>query len=121
MKNDLTKWGIFLLFLSLFSVGCSSIRARTATFNDEWTVYPGVQQDVKEIGEIFGGERPDPTWINGLVTSILIVDLPFSAIFDTLVAPYDVYRIYTPKGSGETLESSTAPSEQQARETEYEQ
>ena len=104
MKADFGKWGIIVL-LSVLGSGCSSIRARTETLDKEWTVYPGVQQDAKEVGEIFSGERPKPGWINGLVASILIVDLPFSVVFDTIAAPYDLYRIYTPKVSGEARES----------------
>lgn len=114
MKANLGKWGIIVL-LCILGAGCSSIRARTAAPENEWTVFPGVQQDVKELDEIFSGARPDPAWINGMVTSMLIIDLPFSTIFDTLVAPYDLYRIYTPHGSAE--ESSTLPSGSNARET----
>jgi len=32
---------------------------------------------------------------------MLIVDLPFSAVFDTVVMPYDLYRIYSPNYSEE--------------------
>jgi uncharacterized protein YceK len=116
MKANVGKWGIIVL-LSVLSSGCSSIRARTETLDKEWTVYPGVQQDVKEMGEIFSGQRPEPGWINGMVASILIFDLPFSAVFDTIVAPYDLYRIYTPKASGETREWSKGPSNQRAHGT----
>ena len=115
MKTDVGKWGIIIL-LSVLSSSCSSIRARTEILDKEWTVYPGVQQDVKEVGEIFGGERPKPEWINGMVASILILDLPFSAVFDTLATPYDLYRIYTPKASAEATESWRGPSNQKAHE-----
>jgi len=116
MKNDFGKWGIVVLLGILIS-GCSSIRARTETADNRWTVYPGVQQDVKEMGEIFSGERQESAWINGLVTSMLVIDLPFSAVFDTVVAPYDLYRIYTPKNSGENRISSTVPSDQKVQGT----
>ncbi len=90
-----------MVLLSIFILGCSSIRARTAMPAADWTVYPGVQQDVREISEILGSRREEPVWIKGLVTAILIVDLPFSAVFDTFAAPYDLYRISTPQAQPE--------------------
>jgi uncharacterized protein YceK len=116
MKADVGKWTVIVL-LSALAAGCSSIRARTEVLDNEWTVYPGVRQDVKEMGEIFGGERPASGWLNGLVTSILIFDLPFSAIFDTFVLPYDVYRVRTPSASeaatGDASTESPAPASQE--------
>lgn len=104
MKSDIGRQAV-VVFLSIFMSGCSSIRARNEIPDQEWTVYPGVQQDVKEMGQLFSsGERPEPTWVKGLITSILIVDLPFSTVFDTVVAPYDLYLIYNPKA--EASESS---------------
>ena len=78
-------------------IGCSSIRARTETPDKEWTVYPGIQLDVNETGELFSGKRSEPDWVKGLIAVILIADLPFSTVFDTVAVPYDLYRIYTPK------------------------
>ncbi len=114
MKNNIGKWGIIVL-ASALSAGCSSIRARTDVLDHkEWTVYPGVQQDVKELGEIFRGERQKPGWVNGEVATILILDLPFSAVFDTAATPYDLYRIYDPKDSGKARESSRGPAKRNA-------
>ncbi|MFZ2171356.1 MAG: YceK/YidQ family lipoprotein [Methylococcaceae bacterium] len=96
MKSDIKIWAVVVL-TSFLIIGCSSIRARTETPDKEWTVYPGIQQDVKETGELFGGERSEPDWIKGVIAAILIADLPFSAVFDTFAAPYDLYKIYTPK------------------------
>ena len=109
MKYNIGRWSV-VVFTSFLMIGCSSIRARTETPDKEWTVYPGIQQDVKETSELFGGERSEPDWVKGLIAAILIADLPFSAVFDTFVAPYDLYRIYTPKHSGEASESSRPPS-----------
>jgi uncharacterized protein YceK len=120
MKADVVKWVVIVL-LSVLASGCSSIRARTGTLdNKEWTVYPGIRQDMKEMGDVFSGERPGRGWLNGLVASILVLDLPFSAVFDTMAVPYDLYRIYTPKASGEARESSRRPSDQQAKDQEPE-
>ncbi|MDD5319608.1 MAG: YceK/YidQ family lipoprotein [Methylococcales bacterium] len=104
MKSDIGIWAVVVL-MSFLMFGCSSIRARTETPDKKWTVYPGIQLDVKETGKLFSGKSPDPGWIDGVVAAILIADLPFSAVFDTVVAPYDLYRIYTPKNSGEDSES----------------
>ena len=109
MKSDIGIWVVVVLMSFLMS-GCSSIRARTETPDKDWTVYPGIQQDVKETSELFSGERSEPDWVKGLITAILIADLPFSAVFDTVVAPYDLYRIYIPKYFGEANESSKQPS-----------
>jgi uncharacterized protein YceK len=98
MKSYVGRWAVVVL-MSFLLFGCSSIRARTETPSQEWTVYPGIQQDVKETDELFSGKRSEPDWIKGVIASILIVDLPFSAVFDTLVMPYDLYRIYTPNKS----------------------
>lgn len=95
---------IVIVLSSLFLLGCSSIRARDATPASEWTVYPGVQQDIKEMGEIVTGQREEPLWIQALVTTILIADLPVSTVFDTLVVPYDLYRIFTPEAPLDPVE-----------------
>ncbi|GAB6067336.1 hypothetical protein JCM13664_06540 [Methylothermus subterraneus] len=99
MKTTLGECAVVLLSILLF--GCSSIRARTDTSLTDWTVYPGVRQDVKDMAQILGGRRPEPFWVKGLATGILIVDLPASAVFDTLAMPYDLYQIYLPKAQAD--------------------
>lgn len=96
MKSDIGRWAVVILMSFLIS-GCSSIRARTETPAKEWTVYPGVQLDVKDTGKLFSSKNQDPDWIKGIMAAIFSIDLPFSALFDTVVAPYDLYRVYTPK------------------------
>ncbi|MCX8049167.1 MAG: YceK/YidQ family lipoprotein [Methylohalobius sp.] len=95
MKNNEKHLAVVLL--SLFILGCSSIRARTDTPPTDWTVYPGVRKDLKEMGEMISGQREEPIWVKSLVTAILIVDLPASAVLDTLATPYDLYRLYAPE------------------------
>jgi uncharacterized protein YceK len=92
MKYDIVRWAV-VIFMSLLMFGCSSIRARTETPDKEWTVYPGIQLDVKDTGELFSGKSSEPYWIKGVMTTIYIVDLPFSTVFDTVVMPYDLYRM----------------------------
>ena len=105
MKLVIGKWAVVVL-MSFLMLGCSSIRARTETSNKQWTVYPGIRQDVKDIGGLFSGKSSDPDWIKGVMATIYTVDLPFSAVFDTVVVPYDLYRMHTPKYSGQARESS---------------
>lgn len=92
MKADIGKWTIIVLS-SMLATGCSSIRARTETAASAWKIYPGVRQDVKEIAGIVRGESPQSAWLDVLVASILIVDLPFSTLFDTVALPYDLTRM----------------------------
>lgn len=96
MKADCGKWAIIVL-LSVLGSACTSIRARTDVLDKTWTVYPGVQQDAKELDDIYNGKLQKPKWINRMVASILVLDLPFSGVFDTLATPYDLYRIYNPQ------------------------
>jgi uncharacterized protein YceK len=107
MKSSIEIWAVIVLMSFLMS-GCSSIRARTVTPDKEWAVYPGIRLDAKETGEIFSGKRSEPNWVKGLIAAILIADLPFSTVFDTVAAPYDLYRIYTPKNA-DASESSRQP------------
>ena len=109
MKSGIGIWALIVLISFLMS-GCSSIRARTGTPDKEWTVYPGIQQDLKESDELFSGKRPEPDWVKGVIAAILIADLPFSAVFDTVAAPYDLYRVYTSKRLAEHSKSSDKPS-----------
>jgi uncharacterized protein YceK len=113
LKENVMKSGIgilaLLVLISFLMVGCSSIRARTGSSDKEWTVYPGIHRDVNETGELFSGKRPEPDWVKGVTAAILIADLPFSTVFDTVLAPYDLYRIYTRKSFGEASESSKQP------------
>lgn len=100
MKSDFGGW-IAVALMSILVSGCSSIRARTQTPGKEWTVYPGIQRDIKDTGELFCSKSQDPAWAKGMVATMLIVDLPISAVFDTVVVPYDLYRVHALKCSGE--------------------
>jgi len=109
MKLVIGKWAVAVL-MGFLMLGCSSIRARTETSDKEWTVYPGIRQDVKDMGGLFSGKSSDPVWLKGVMATIYTVDLPFSAVFDTVVVPYDLYRMHSPKYSGQPRESSRQPS-----------
>jgi hypothetical protein len=55
-----------------------------------------------------------------LITAILVVDLPITTVFDTVVAPYDVYRIYNPEDFEKTRKTSEDPAERKAEGKEAE-
>lgn len=124
MKFNMQTWAVVVVLLSILTAGCSSIRARTEERGtSEWTVYPGVQLDVTEMGKLAGGEplpssgagRSGPGWVKGMIATILAFDLPFSGLFDTLVIPYDLYRIYHLEDFGDSnngsSDSSSNPAE----------
>jgi len=96
MKLDTGRWTL-IFFLSFLMLGCSSIRARTEPSYSKMTVYPGVRLDIKETEKLFSSESSDPDWLKGIATVIYGVDLPFSSVFDTLIAPYDLYQIKASK------------------------
>ena len=108
MKLVIGKW-VMIFLMSFLMLSCSSIRARTETSDNKWKVYPGVRQDVKDFGGLFSDKSSDPDWIKGVMATIYTVDLPFSAVFDTVVVPYDLYRIHTQKNSREAGELSKQP------------
>ena len=117
MKADVGKWAV-VVFVMALATGCTSIRARTEVLENEWTVYPGVRQDVKAMSDIFGGERAAPAWLNGLVTTVLVFDLPFSALFDTFVLPYDLHRSGSASASEMPDDSSPRSPPPESPETE---
>ncbi len=88
------KKPLFVLLLGIMLGGCSSIRARDTIPAAQWKIYPGVRQDLEELREIITGQRKDPLWVETLVATMLLADLPVSTVFDTLVTPYDLYRIH---------------------------
>lgn len=83
-----------VLSLSLLS-GCSSVRSRVDTPESRWTVYPGVQRDGVDLVTTVEGKL-NPAWTGVLVAPILVLDLPFSLVLDTLALPYDLYVISEP-------------------------
>ena len=84
---------ITLALFTLAGAGCTSIRARTELPPTDWTLYPGIQRDMADLGDAFDGKLKGPVWIPVVVAPMLIADLPFSAVLDTLALPFDLYRI----------------------------
>jgi len=60
--------------------GCSSVMSHTG--GDEG-YYPGTRSDVNMI------KSDETSWA---MTPLIALDLPFSAVLDTLLLPYDYYR-----------------------------
>lgn len=78
MKSALLPLVTGCAFLSVS--GCSSVMSHTGGHQG---YYPGTRADVSMI------KSEDTSWA---MTPLLIVDLPFSALLDTLLLPYDYYR-----------------------------
>ena len=96
-----------VLSLSLLS-GCSSVRSRIDTPESHWTVYPGIQRDGSDLVTTVEGKL-NPAWTGILVGPVLVLDLPFSLVLDTLALPYDLHVISEP---AEDLSSN--PNKQEA-------
>lgn len=89
------------LLLFIFASGCSTC----LTINDG-TTYAGVKADVagiKKISDTTSAWEVMPHWAEGL---LCVVDLPLSAVADTVVFPYTFCRRSRnmPDGRGENLE-----------------
>ena len=82
-----------LALLILAGSGCTSIRARTELPPADWTLYPGIRRDMADLGDAFEGKLKGPVWIPVVVAPMLITDLPFSAVLDTVALPFDLYRM----------------------------
>lgn len=100
-RISLLLWIIVAVALS----GCSSIRSRYDTSPEDWTVFPGIQRDGSDmIGTLSGEVRP--LWTTALVGPVLLADVPFSLVTDTVALPYDLYEM----GNKNKPQEATAPS-----------
>ncbi|TPG55605.1 YceK/YidQ family lipoprotein [Ewingella americana] len=78
MKTVLLPLVTGCVFLS--ASGCSSVMTHTGGHQG---YYPGARADVDMMAS------DDTSWA---MTPLLIIDLPFSALLDTLLLPYDYFR-----------------------------
>ena len=91
MYTQKTAVPLFIV-LAIALSGCSSIRSRSDMPPEKWTVFPGVQQDGSDmIGTLSG--QVQPLWTSALVGPVLLADVPFSLVTDTLALPYDLYTM----------------------------
>jgi uncharacterized protein YceK len=87
-KRYITVIVILILFFCL--TGCASIDYRTSYYGITPGIYPGVRNDIRNLFGYSGGIIPlGPEWVDDVFT---ILDIPFSFAFDTLCAPYDVFK-----------------------------
>ncbi|WP_347253826.1 YceK/YidQ family lipoprotein [Leminorella grimontii] len=79
-----------ILLTTLFLTGCGSIITRS-THYDNYYVYPGVRESVKELNYQCGagGVAAMGCIGNGLVKPFIIIDLPFTFVVDTVLLPVD--------------------------------
>lgn len=107
--NKLNTSKIILILLALSTSvisGCSSIRSRYDAPESHWSVYPGVQRDGSDLIDTFEG-KTKPEWTSVVVVPVLLLDVPFSLILDTILFPYDAYIMAQP-----APKASTGPSDQ---------
>ena len=92
--HNLITTRTLIVVLAVTMAGCSSIRSRYDTAEQDWTVYPGIQRDGADmVGTLTGEVRP--LWTSALVGPVLLADVPFSLVTDTFALPYDLYAIGT--------------------------
>ncbi|WP_111738724.1 YceK/YidQ family lipoprotein [Leminorella richardii] len=85
MKHTLLS--IFASATMFSQSGCSSIMGHVAPYEG---YYPGVEHNVDMLQDDKNG------WV---MRSLLAVDLPFTAVLDTALLPYDYYRSSSGKES----------------------
>ncbi|MBU1864701.1 MAG: YceK/YidQ family lipoprotein [Candidatus Omnitrophica bacterium] len=88
MKNNLAL--IIFLLLTHLLTGCSSIHAHRTDVTPR--VYPGVKEDMRAMK----GYSCDADEWGGLGRSLAIwgtCDILFSFVLDTLLLPYDIYKV----------------------------
>lgn len=81
MKNDLLKLTVFSSMVMLG--GCSSVMSHTG---GKEGAYPGTRASATMIGD------DDTNWGT---KSLVALDMPFTAVLDTLLLPWDMFRTDT--------------------------
>ncbi|AMO46439.1 YceK/YidQ family lipoprotein [Kosakonia oryzendophytica] len=77
MKNILV---VFVLFCGMVLSGCSSVMSHTG---GKEGVYPGTRASSAMMAD-------DDTGIG--MKSLVVLDMPFTAVMDTLLLPWDLFR-----------------------------
>ena len=88
---------VFMLASSQLT-GCSSIMSHLD--NSQQRYYPGSASVISRFHE------PQTSWA---MWPLMIVDLPTSALLDTLLLPYDYYRLHQDKVTAMPSNSSIVP------------
>jgi uncharacterized protein YceK len=71
-----------LLLLPCFALGCASIGARQR--DGAGRPFAGVRDDAHYLAHPSDADKPSLQFLN-------ILDMPFSAVLDTLLLPHDLY------------------------------
>lgn len=86
---------VALALIICFSSGCGTFASSCG--KDGLDVYSGVGGDVKAILSVpeetrkrLAGEKVDDLGLDILLTLLCVVDIPFSAVVDTLLLPYTI-------------------------------
>ncbi|GEM_PF-1613524 len=82
MKTKIRSHG---LVLALLISGCATM-SRTTLREDKYPYYPATRENINMFKTF-----SDAGFLEGLVTApFVLVDLPFSIVFDTLFLPFDL-------------------------------
>lgn len=94
---------LIALLLIACNIGCASVGVRTGAYSERAAIYPATAIDAGIVSYVV--IRPfipyvDPTFSpdaqEGLVylfAPVSIIDLPLAVALDTLLLPYDIYRL----------------------------
>lgn len=92
MKLKITKNCTLMMLAIISMTGCSSIMTHAGPNN---TLYSGTKNNVDMLHDNETGWAMKP---------LVIIDMPFSALLDTLLLPYDYYTINNDKSENSPKE-----------------
>ncbi|HEY4261511.1 MAG TPA: YceK/YidQ family lipoprotein [Schlesneria sp.] len=90
------------IFLIASNCGCASVGFRTGAYGDSATIYPATRSDAGNISYVVSRpfRRVDPTTevdaqegLAYLFAPVALIDLPLAVTVDTLLLPYDLYKL----------------------------
>ena len=97
---------LFILLVLLSCVGCCSLITRSCTWNSytkdvygrKFTVYAATKDTWRALGapyRVHKHSTNDPIGdsIETIIWPIILIDLPFESVFDTVFLPYDYYAV----------------------------
>lgn len=92
MITVITKNLTLMTFLTVSLTGCSSVMTHAGP-NKE--LYSGTKNNISMLSD------DDTGWA---MKPLVVLDIPFSAVLDTLLLPYDYYTVNDDKSSGSPKE-----------------
>ena len=88
---------ILIVLLMPFVAGCASCMSRVYSPGSRVRYYQGVDNDVRCISGSFDPERELSLSRRVGLSCISLIDMPFSAVLDTILLPYDMWVYEIPR------------------------